>query len=130
MKKTLLLFSILISTLTFAQQESSENDELNRVKEDIISTDELSLKNTSLDNFKVFPNPTRNTLTVRLGDLSEAISFDIHDVLGKLVYNRKIVSFDLQKNSFKLDMSSFQEGIYMFSLKTKIASKTIRVVKL
>ena len=130
MKKALLLFSILISTLTFAQQESSESDELNGVREDIISTDELSLKNNSLDDFKVFPNPTRNNLTVRLGDLSEGISFNIYDVLGKLVYNRKIVSFDLQKNGFKLDMSSFQEGIYMFSLKTKTSSKTIRVVKL
>jgi len=129
-KKALLLFSILISTLTFAQKESSESDELNGVREDIINTDELSLKNNSLDDFKVFPNPTRNNLTVRLGDLSEGISFNIYDVLGKLVYNRKIVSFDLQKNGFKLDMSSFQEGIYMFSLKTKTSSKTIRVVKL
>ena len=116
-KGLLLLFAILISTVTFAQQELRVTDGSIHVKSD-------------LNDFKVFPNPTRNNLTVAIGELTEGVSFQINDILGKLVYDRKITSYDLQQNNFKLDMSPFKEGIYMFSLKTKTASKTIRVVKL
>ncbi len=111
MKKALLLiFSIIISSVSFAQQKAAESQ--------------------VVDNFKVYPNPTKNSLTVNIGELNGGISFQINDILGKLVYSRKIVSYDLQKDSFKLDMSSFKEGIYMFSLKTKSFSRTIKVVKL
>ena len=106
--KVLLLAGILISTLTFAQEKETIN----------------------LVDFKVYPNPTQNSLTVNIGEINGGVSFQINDILGKLVYTRKIVSYDLQKDSFKLDMSSFKEGIYMFSLKTKAFSKTIKVVKL
>jgi len=117
MKRVLLLFSIIISTVTFAQQELQVNDGAILVK-------------SNLNDFKVFPNPTRNNLTVSIGELTEGVSFQINDILGKLVYTRKVTSYDLQKNNFKLDMSPFKDGIYMFSMKTKTASKTIRVVKL
>ncbi len=111
MKKALILiFGIIISSVSFAQQKEVESQ--------------------VVDNFKVYPNPTHNSLTVNIGKLNGGISFQINDVLGKLVYSRKIVSYDLQKDSFKLDMSSFKEGVYMFSLKTKNFSKTIQVVKL
>lgn len=127
MKNALLLIvGIIISTVTFAQQKEVEYQRVNEYKEDA----QRSIRNKNLDDFKVYPNPTRNNLTVNIGNLNGGISFQINDVLGKLVYTRKIVSYDLQKDSFKLDMSSFKEGIYMFSIKTKTFSKTIKVVKL
>ena len=127
MKKALLLIvGIIISTVTFAQEKEAEYQRVNEFKEDT----QRSNRYKNLDDFKVYPNPTRNNLTVNIGNLSGGISFQINDVLGKLVYTRKIVSYDLQKDSFKLDMSSFREGIYMFSIKTKTFSKTIKVVKL
>jgi hypothetical protein len=125
-KKALLLLYILISTVTFAQQKGIENKETDEFNEDAKS----SINDEILNDFKVYPNPTKNGLTVNIGKLDGGISFQINDVLGKLVYDRKIVSYDLQKDKFKLDMSSFKEGIYMFSIKTKTFSKTIKVVKL
>ena len=65
-----------------------------------------------------------------MGEINGGISFQINDAFGTLVYNRKIVSHDLQKDRFKLDMSSFKEGVYMFYIKTKTMSKTVKVVKL
>ncbi len=122
----LLLVSLIISTVTFAQQKEVEHQRVDQFKQDA----QRSIRDKNLDDFKVYPNPTRNSLTVNIGNLNGGISFQINDVLGKLVYTRKIVSYDLQKDSFKLDMSSFIEGIYMFSIKTKTFSKTIKVVKL
>jgi len=117
MKKVLLLlFVIAISGTTFAQEKEVDK---------FIETTQ-----SGLENLKVYPNPTRNSLTVNLGDLDGVISFQINDAFGKSVYSRKLVSYDLQKDSFKLDMSSFNEGIYMFYVNTKTASKTIKVVKL
>ena len=130
MKRTLLLFSIIISSLTFAQQKVPVYQETNEFKDDSQSSSVLRIKNNNLNDFKVFPNPTRNGLTVNIGELNGGISFQINDLLGKLVYSRKIVSYDLQNKGFKLNMSSFRDGIYMFSLKTKTSSKTIKVVKL
>ena len=127
MKRTLLLLCCLaMSTITFSQEERSDYQDVVSLKKDAQNT--VTYKD--LGDFKVFPNPTRNSLTVGIGRLNGGISFQISDILGKLVYSRKIVSHDLQQNSFKLDMSSFRDGIYMFSLKTKTASKTIKVVKL
>ncbi len=127
MKNALLLLVVLIiSTVTFAQEKEAEYQSADEFKQDAQS----SIRNKNLDDFKVYPNPTRNSLTVNIGNLNGGISFQINDVLGKLVYSRKIVSYDLQKDSFKLDMSSFIEGVYMFSIKTKTFSKTIKVVKL
>ena len=121
-KGLLLLVGILISTVTFAQQKETEN----QLAENVKSFSEVN----NLFDFKVYPNPTQNNLTVNIGKPDGGISFQINDVLGKLVYSRKIVSYDLQRGSFKLDMTSFKEGIYMFSVKTKTFSKTIKVVKL
>jgi len=126
-KGILLAFGILFSIATFAQeQKETEYPETEEFKEESKS----SSNDLGLNDFKVFPNPTRNNLTVGIGKLKGGISFQISDAFGQLVYNRKIVSYDLQKDSFKLDMSSFRDGVYMFSLKTKTASKTIKVVKL
>lgn len=130
MKRALLLFSIIISTLTFAQEKVPGYQENSELKDDSPSSSVLKFKNNNLNDFKVFPNPTRNGLTVDIGELNGGISFQINDLMGKLVYSRKIVSYDLQNKGFKLDMSSFQNGVYMFSLKTKTASKIIKVVKL
>jgi len=123
-KILLLLFCISISTCLFSQV--TENNSFIKVKEEAQS----NITYKDLGDFKVFPNPTRNSLTVGIGKLNSGISFQISDVMGKLIYSRKIVSHDLQQDSFKLDMSSFRDGIYMFSIKTKTASKTIKVVKL
>lgn len=124
MKKTLLLFIILATTaVTFAQKKEVEYQGTDTFEEDKPNTDNDT-------NFKVYPNPTRNSLTVNLGDLDGVLSFQINDSFGKSVYHRRLVSYDLQKDSFKLDMSSFEEGIYMFYVNTKTASKTVKVVKL
>jgi len=126
-KKTLLfLVCLSISTILIAQEKETDLSDTVAFKEKV----QNSISYKDLGDFKVFPNPTRNSLTVGIGNLEGGISFQISDVLGKLVYSRKIVSHDLQQDSFKLDMSSFRDGIYMFSLKTKTASKTIKVVKL
>ncbi len=125
-KGILLTFGILFSIGTFAQQKETEKQEIEELTEET----KINSNDLNLNDFKVFPNPTRNNLTVGIGKLNGGISFQINDAFGTLVYNRKIVSYDLQKDSFKLDMSSFRDGVYMFSLKTKTASKTIKVVKL
>ena len=128
MNKNFLLLGIIVTTFTFGQQNESEYHM--EIKDDSQSSSVLRVKNNNLNDFKVFPNPTQNSLTVNIGELAEGISFQINDLLGKLVYSRKIVSYDIQNKGFKLDMSSFKEGIYMFSLKTRSMSKTIKVVKI
>lgn len=118
MKKILLLVTLLISTLTIAQEKERVFEDLNQTKTHGI-----------LSDFKVFPNPTQGALTVNIGELNEGVTFHLSDLLGKIIYSRKITSYDLQKNNLKLDLSSFHDGIYMLTMKTKTASKTIRVVK-
>ncbi len=118
MKKVLLVVTLLISAFTFAQEKEQVFEDSNQI-----------INPGNLIDFKVFPNPTQGALTVDFGELTEGATFHISDVLGKLIYSRKITSYDLQKNSFKLDMSSFHDGVYMVLMKTKTASKTIRVVK-
>jgi len=126
-KILLLLICLSFSTNVIAQQKVAKDQTATDLKED---EQKSSASELELINFKVYPNPTQNSLTVSFDKLNGGMSFQINDVLGKLVYRRKLVSHDLQKDNFKLDMSSFKSGIYMFSMRSKTTSRTIKVVKL
>lgn len=83
----------------------------------------ISVEEFSSDVFKVYPNPTQNTIHLdfeKYGDYS----FSIYDITGKEVYQQKELQ---QTNTF--DFSVYASGIYFIKIK-EIATDKVQNIKI
>jgi hypothetical protein len=58
----------------------------------------------------MYPNPASDVIKIELLD-TETYAFQIYNVAGKLISQRKLIS-----NSFELNVSSIPKGIYFISI--------------
>jgi endonuclease I len=72
-------------------------------------------------NLSIYPNPTKDKLTVSISDNTET-RIEIYDVLGKRVFVRKI------NESISLDVSSLKSGLYLFKFIQKDKSTTKKLI--
>lgn len=90
---------------------------------------QMALAQPSLDeinsdgNFKLFPNPVKNTLHIQLGEDQKNTSIQLFDILGKLVFEAK-----LSQTHNRIDTSYLQRGMCLLKFKGSI-NKTIKLVK-
>ena len=72
----------------------------------------------------IYPNPTRNLLTVEAKDQNKY-------TIGVFALNgRKMQSRNFSGNTIQIDLSDYPRGVYFISLATKDAVKTKRIFKL
>lgn len=83
----------------------------------------LAVDNSTLENMKVYPNPTTGTVTIELAQV-DATSMTIVDLTGKVVFESEITS-----TTTSVDLSNFTNGVYMINVKTLNDVKTTRIVK-
>jgi len=77
----------------------------------------------NMNNFNVFPNPTKDFLNVINGSGREA-NYKILDLSGRILFSRTS-----ELNTIQLEVSSFYEGNYMLQIETVYGRKTIHFVK-
>jgi large repetitive protein len=82
----------------------------------------LSNKNFTFSNFKTFPNPVKNTLTISNASTIETI--EISSILGQ-----KIISKNVNDLQTEIDMSQLTNGIYFVKVTSQGNEKTIKIVK-
>jgi hypothetical protein len=80
----------------------------------------LSVDESTIDKFNIFPNPTKNTLNFKV-PFAESFKISVYDILGK-----KVLSSTLQ-SSKSLDVSKLNNGIYI--LKFDDYNTNIKFVK-
>lgn len=86
---------------------------------------QLSSVNNILENFQVFPNPTKDSLTIKNSAKIAISDFTIFDISGK-----KVAEFKNDKiDDFKIDISDFQSGIYFLKLISANKTATIKIIK-
>jgi len=83
------------------------------------STTSINENNGQSDNFKVFPNPFKQELTIEVKSI-QSKAFSIYNVIGELVISGKLNS---QVNT--IDLSSLAPNLYILN----IENKSIRVIK-
>ena len=83
------------------------------------STTSINENNGQTDNFKVFPNPFKQELTIEVKSI-QSKAFSIYNVIGELVISGKLNS---QVNT--IDLSSLAPNLYILN----IENKSIRVIK-
>ena len=80
-----------------------------------------------LSEFDVFPNPTQDVFIINLNNSnSDGTKIMMYNHLGQVVY-----STTTNQNTLELDVSNFEDGIYIFSVlqNEKMESKTVIILK-
>ena len=69
----------------------------------------------------VYPNPTTGVFTI---ELANASNVSVVDVLGKVIYSEK-----LQDGKYNINISNFNNGLYILKAESNGVVKTVRLVK-
>lgn len=73
---------------------------------------------------KVFPNPTKDLITIRLKVKTDNMNYGLYDVDGKLIIQNKI--FD---QTSQIDMSPYASGIYLLKIKNNKQINSFKIIK-
>jgi len=81
----------------------------------------LSANSNSINSFTLFPNPASANITVKSYNDTPINSIEVFNLLGQKIIEHQ----DLNQNTFKLSLSSFEKGIYIVQINTDISKKII-----
>jgi N-acetylneuraminic acid mutarotase len=84
----------------------------------------VGIINSRADQISVFPNPVIDLLNIQTG-LSEGQVIEISSLNGQIVY-----SLTTDRPTCQLDLSSFQEGVYFITIRSKDLVKTKKIIKM
>jgi hypothetical protein len=96
-----------------------------------VSVDEINSENLSF--FQLSPNPAVDVTRVNFELKSNSnVAYEVRDVNGKLISFSNMGKFSAGKNSFDLNVSSFENGNYMVSMVidgSRMFTKVLNVVR-
>ena len=112
--------------LTTALTYSSENDHDAEVEDYTINVlASLSVDEFTLNNIRIYPNPTNSVLNIAVRDNNLPDSYSIYNMLGQNVATRQITSnTDLSINS-----SGLSNGMYFVKITKNDATITLPFIK-
>jgi len=84
----------------------------------------LSVEDNKLDQFRIIHNPSSTKLLLSLPKQSETYVLDVFDVLGK-----KLLSKVLSSESPAINVSKWNNGMYLIRLSTENEAQTKRFIK-
>ncbi|WP_299386284.1 S8/S53 family peptidase [uncultured Lacinutrix sp.] len=82
----------------------------------------LSVDSKSVSNFIMYPNPTNGVLNINLNSFNNAVSLEIHNLLGQQVFTT-----NLTKSNSRISVNNLSKGLYLVTVKT---SNTLTTKKL
>lgn len=115
MKQFYLIIFLLVSTLSFAQNDSS-------IESKKLSAENNSRETISLNDIQLYPNPvTNNTFTIKT---TIVLNYRIYDVLGK-----KIQEGVVDPQNKTVNIYAIKKGVYIIKLDSKNKSVTKKLIK-
>jgi len=82
----------------------------------ILNTEEIETDNSS-SNLQIIPNPTKNSILIKLNDESDRIkSVRVYNITGQRVLEKSFHGKRIQEN---LNVSSLKNGVYILTVTTK-----------
>ncbi|MCR9174064.1 MAG: T9SS type A sorting domain-containing protein [bacterium] len=82
----------------------------------------LSVSESDLTNFNVFPNPSENSATIQSKNLIQYVK--VYNTLGSVVLEKDVLS-----NTVSLDLTEFGSGVYFVEAKIEGQTSIQRLVK-
>lgn len=86
-------------------------------------------ENVSSIKINIYPNPTKDIANIIIGETSDKkINITLYNVLGEILFQD---NFNCNKNlsNYKIDLSSYPDGIYFVQLRSSLFTTTSKVVK-
>jgi len=83
----------------------------------------VSVRNVLNGDLQVFPNPTKDKLTIRTTENYEVGG--MKDILGKEVK----LNWSVTSQGIQLDLSRLPDGIYFLQLKSELKNEIVRIIK-
>ncbi len=90
----------------------------------------LNISNYNIqEDVKIFPNPSSGILNVRFktGERGNNVII-ISDILGQKIFEQKFFALP-ETNETQIDLSTYNAGLYLLTLKTATGSVTVKVIK-
>ena len=94
------------------------------VTNDTSDDDTFLASRASSNNIKIYPNPSKDLLTIQTG-ISGTYTVEITSLNGQKLYSRIFSA-----NTCKVDLSSFQKGVYFITIRSKDFVTTEKIIKL
>ena len=85
----------------------------------------LGLNEESISSFKMFPNPSNSMLKLKFPKHITSGNITVFDILGKELFTKNIES----SNNLELNISNWNEGIYLIKVKSETISQTKQFIK-
>ena len=97
-----------------------------QLEEEILLTFTVGTSDLVLESFNMYPNPTKGEIHIEaFNNTEESLELEVYNALGQLVY----VENNLSKNiSLKVDLTSFQTGIYYVRFKSATRSSVAKPI--
>ena len=87
----------------------------------------LGISETSLNsNITIYPNPTENKLHIDASDLSGTSMVTLTDMLGHMVFTSTASGPVIHQD---LDLSGYEKGVYLLTIRDAAGTGTKQVVK-
>lgn len=118
---TLPLNTVLADNTTYYASQTINGYES---KERLAVTTKLSLSTADfvLPNFKLYPNPVKNIVTISNTSAIDELTFV--SVKGDVILTKQINSLNSE-----IDLSNFSKGIYFLKIKSEGTEKTVKIIK-
>lgn len=119
----LLLNVAILPNITAGFTESAMEIDYVRVYQE---SNSLSVNDEDLDIDAIYayPNPAKNTLTIKGNEIDSNSSLILYDITGK-----KIHAINQNTNIQTHDISFLKKGIYFLKIATQKSNKTIKIIK-
>ncbi len=80
----------------------------------------------NISNFTLYPNPAANNISINFNSsVSELLQISLSDVTGKVLLNKALAS-QIGNNTFTLDVSELESGIYFYNISNHANSSLVR----
>ena len=103
--------------------ESEPANSFKKPNEDYVVVDFVSIGEMGVDGMMIYPNPTRDNLTVMAENMNR---ITIVNTMGQVLYDQEVIG-----DSKDINMSQLEAGIYMVRITTEngVATQRVTVVK-
>ncbi|MDO5989676.1 T9SS type A sorting domain-containing protein [Flavivirga amylovorans] len=76
----------------------------------------LSVSDLAVNNFSMSPNPSSSTLSLKFPQVIDDGTLNIYNILGETIINKKLPL----NNSLEIDVSNFNQGIYLVKINNQV----------
>src|SRR5690554_4728118 len=89
-----------------------------------LSSDDLATEQYLSEQWKVYPNPVKDILTIEVPQTHSETSVELYNLLGQ-----KIMEYNPVNNTEQIDVSGLAQGVYLLTIRQNGINKTVKIKK-